>query len=494
MIGYLDDFTLGGPIHALAADVDRLRSDAAKIGLELNVSKCEIICNENYKSLLCGTILENFKYVNKEMASLLGAPLLPGPAIDAALSKKCEDLQLTIDRLKRLQSHDALIILQNSLSVPKLLYVLRTSACAGHPLLQTFDDILRSGLSDILNVSITDDQWIQASLPVRHGGLGVRSVVRLASSTFLASAAGSIPYLVQILPERVADQQDNLIESTIDMWKLDSNSDPPMEAGAHVQKHWDEKVINKSKSYLFDHATDDYHKARLLATQSISAGDWLNALPLSSVGLRMDNETIRFAVALRLGSVICERHVCRCGQSVDVRGNHCLSCRSGSSKFIRHNLINDIIWRAMTRAQIPSTKEPPGLLWSDGKKLDGVSLIPWSRGRCLTWDVTVPDTVAVSHINCTCQFASSAAEQVAVNKHRKYVQLMHSHEFVAVAVETFGSWSVEGLAFVNELGKRCCAVSGDDREALFLRQRLSVALQRGNAIAFQDCLNAAFIN
>ena len=95
--------------------------------------------------------------------------------------------------------------LWNSLSVPKLLYVLRTSACAGHPLLQTFDDILRSGLSDILNVSITDDQWIQASLPVWHGGLGVRSVVRLASSAFLASAAGSIPYLVQILPERVAD-------------------------------------------------------------------------------------------------------------------------------------------------------------------------------------------------------------------------------------------------------------------------------------------------
>ena len=69
--------------------------------------------------------------------------------------------------------------------------------------------------------------------------------------------------------------------------------------------------------------------------------------------------------------------------SVDVRGNHCLSCRSGSSKFIRHSLINDIIWRAMTRAQIPSTKEPPGLLRSDGKKPDGVSLIPWSR----TWTV-----------------------------------------------------------------------------------------------------------
>ena len=99
----------------------------------------------------------------------------------------------------------------------------------------------------------------------------------------------------------------------------------------------------------------------------------------------------------------------------------------------------------MTRAQIPSTKEPPGLLRSDGKKSDGVSLIPWSRGRCLTWDVTVPDTVAASHIYRICQFASCAAEQAAVNKHRKYVQIMHSHDFVAVAVETF--WVVVGWRF-----------------------------------------------
>jgi len=32
---------------------------------------------------------------------------------------------------------------------------------------------------------------------------------------------------------------------------------------------------------------------------------------------------------------------------------------------------------------------------------DGVTLIPWSRGRCLTWDVTVPDTFAASHLPVT---------------------------------------------------------------------------------------------
>jgi len=38
-------------------------------------------------------------------------------------------------------------------------------------------------------------------------------------------------------------------------------------------------------------------------------------------------------------------------------------------------------------------------------------------------------------------------------------------------------------AFVAELGRRMAAVTGDLRETAFLRQRLSVAIQRCNAIA-----------
>ena len=41
---------------------------------------------------------------------------------------------------------------------------------------------------------------------------------------------------------------------------------------------------------------------------------------------------------------------------------------------------------------IPAVKEPSGLLRTDGKRPDGVTLIPWKDGRCVTWDVTVVDT------------------------------------------------------------------------------------------------------
>ena len=53
-------------------------------------------------------------------------------------------------------------ILRNSLGIPKMQHILRTSNCAGRTELTEFDDTLRSGLVDILNVELTDSQWFQA--------------------------------------------------------------------------------------------------------------------------------------------------------------------------------------------------------------------------------------------------------------------------------------------------------------------------------------------
>ena len=153
-------------------------------------------------------------------------------------------------------------------------------------------------------------------------------------------------------------------------------------------------------------------------------------------------------------------------------------------------MINDVIWRAFSRAKIPAIKEPNGLSRSDGKRPDGMTIIPWSRGRCLTWDVTVPDTFAASYGHLTSKSAGAAAERAARNKESKYVAISETHHFVPVAVETSGSWHSESLDFVKELGGRISAATGDQRETSHLLQRLSVTLQTGNSISVlgtMDC-------
>ena len=85
----------------------------------------------------------------------------------------------------------------------------------------------------------------------------------------------------------------------------------------------------------------------------------------------MADEAIRVAVGLRLG-LICEP----CGANVDARGLHGLACKSSAGSSTRHQQLNDLIWRVLKRADIPSTKEPTGLLRGDGKRPDGLTLVP----------------------------------------------------------------------------------------------------------------------
>ena len=103
----------------------------------------------------------------------------------------------------------------------------------------------------------------------------------------------------------------------------------------------------------------------------------------------------------------------------------------------------------------------------------------------MTWDVTVTDTFATSNIRSSSLSAGSAAEAAATKKELKYSDLMTKYSFVPIAFETLGTINEKGSEFIDEIGKRSHALSGDNRERTFLWQRLSVALQRYNSICFR---------
>ena len=121
---------------------------------------------------------------------------------------------------------------------------------------------------------------------------------------------------------------------------------------------------------------DKHNRARLLAAAAPHCGDWLHVLPISSCGLRLEDDDIRVAIGLRLGANLSDPRVCPCGTFVNSRGTHGLSCKRCSNKLTRHAIINNLIHRALVRARIPSTMEPTGLSRSNGKRPDGLTLVP----------------------------------------------------------------------------------------------------------------------
>jgi len=119
----------------------------------------------------------------------------------------------------------------------------------------------------------------------------------------------------------------------------------------------------------------------------------------------------------------------------------------------------------MKRAQIPVVKEPVGLMRQDGKRPEGITILPWSRGRPLAWDVTVPDTYVDSHVVNTAREAGAAANHAATNKNTKYSQLSNTHVFVPVAIETGGTWRHQAVELVQEIRRRTANITDDARKS-----------------------------
>ena len=76
-IGYLDDISIGGDGVDLAHDLNKIIAGGKEIGLQLNVSKCEIIKSPDF---IDRVEFQNFTHIDKINACLLGAPLSTGPA------------------------------------------------------------------------------------------------------------------------------------------------------------------------------------------------------------------------------------------------------------------------------------------------------------------------------------------------------------------------------------------------------------------------------
>ena len=117
----------------------------------------------------------------------------------------------------------------------------------------------------------------------------------------------------------------------------------------------------------------------------------------------------------------------------------------------------------------------------DGRRPDGMTIIPYKNGKSLVWDSTCTDTFAATNINHSALQPGYAANLAEANKRQKYATLMDRYFFEPIAVETTGVLGNSTRILLKELGKRMAAETGDAREGAWLRQRISFAVARGNA-------------
>ena len=109
-------------------------------------------------------------------------------------------------------------------------------------------------------------------------------------------------------------------------------------------------------------------------------------------------------------------------------------CKKAPGKIARHHVFNDIIWRAFGAAGIPAVKEPSVLDRQDGKRPDGLTLIPWQGGHSLVWDVAVINPLAASYVDRAATDAGTVAD-MAATANLKHI-ITHEQQIVSIVLST----------------------------------------------------------
>ena len=98
---------------------------------------------------------------------------------------------------------------------------------------------------------------MQATLPVKDGGLGIRCANTLATSAFLASAVSTHAPQQSILPSShsLLTYSDKLSVEAI--WGSLSNMTAPEPSLQHIQRSWDAPIVRTLAEVVFTFAESE---------------------------------------------------------------------------------------------------------------------------------------------------------------------------------------------------------------------------------------------
>ena len=147
--------------------------------------------------------------------------------------------------------------------------------------------IVKNGL---LNGKLEEEAWQQCTLPASKGGLGI-----CLPTPFLSSAFGAAQGAATLLPEKLLEAEYQPLVEAENLWKEEIPDETLQPSDKTVQAHWDAPLFTKKFDNLLEGMIQPADKARLRAVASDHASDWLNAIPVASLGLKLDNTSLRIA-------------------------------------------------------------------------------------------------------------------------------------------------------------------------------------------------------
>lgn len=139
---------------------------------------------------------------------------------ESLIHKKIDSLEILFDRSSHLNHHLAYTFIKFCLFVPEINFLSRTGTFWKFTeVVNKLDGQLKLILEKILNVIIKDKTWIQVSLPINQGGLGIRQIEDICLPAFLSSVSGS-SLLVSSIFSSMDMNSVSLQDEALNCWKI----------------------------------------------------------------------------------------------------------------------------------------------------------------------------------------------------------------------------------------------------------------------------------
>lgn len=177
----------------------------------------------------------------------------------------------------------------------------QTHPCHGHgPALQAFDEQAQACLEQIGGLPLTQNTWLQASLAIKAGGLGLRSTALhapaayIASITHLAASCTELDPTYRVVPPPVHQALTSYNQVVLPEDQIHSL------APSYQQRDLSATVDKAQQAHLIAATTGEAAKGHLQLVQQPGAGAWLTALPADNLGLHINTHLFRVLLRLRL--------------------------------------------------------------------------------------------------------------------------------------------------------------------------------------------------
>ena len=243
----------------------------------------------------------------------------------------------------------ALYLLRKAGHGCRVVYHLRTTPQESiDECVRQFDGELKQTLELVMGMVVSDDQWEQASFPVKESGLGIIRASDIADAAYMASRAGGFDDCVALDARHVWDDgaprnQDEA--EVIGEWlggavrringkvKEQSRFALGSKPGCSCKQKHIMGLINKERRDGMIDKAGVWDKSRLHATSAPHSGSWLDAAPNQALDTHLTNAEVQYGVGRRLGVPLCEECPCPfCLGVMDKWGAHCESCMGGGDK------------------------------------------------------------------------------------------------------------------------------------------------------------------